>query len=239
MSNVTAKGRRAKGFVLVVGMMLAGAAWALDVKITPELEYVEVIHDGKVLRIQRIQDQSHKIEGGYAKTSRKCPPFCIQPIQIAPGVRTVGELEVLDFIQHQLIDGTGLLIDARTPTWHRKGTIPGSINIPFTVFEMTPEDPELIEAMERLGVIRRGEVPQWQRYVEGFGLLDGGLKNDIWDFTNAKELVLWCNGPWCGQSPRAIRALLKQGYPAERIHWYRGGMQMWQLFGLTTIVPEE
>ena len=232
------KGWWTKGFAVAAGLVLAGAAWALDVKITPDLDYVEVIHNGKVLRIERIQDQSHKIEGGFAKTSRKCPPFCIQPIQIAPGVRTVGELEVLDFIQHQLLDGTGLLIDTRTPAWHQKGTIPGSINIPFTVFEMSADDPELIEAMERLGVTERGEVPQWQRYVEGFGLLDGDLKNDVWDFSNAKEIVLWCNGPWCGQSPRAIRALLKQGYPPERIHWYRGGMQLWQLFGLTTVVPE-
>jgi len=51
--------------------------------------------------------------------------------------------------------------------------------------------------------------------------------------------VLWCNGPACGQSPRAIRGLLKVGYPADRIYYYRGGMQMWQLWGLTTVIPGE
>ncbi len=227
------------GLSALMGLALGTSAWALDVKITPELDYVEVLHEGRVVRVQRIQDQDHRIKGGYTKTSRRCPPFCIQPIEVAPGVRTLGELEVLDFLQQEVMDGTGVLIDARTPPWHRKGTIPGSVNIPFTVFEMSADEPELIEAMERLGVVEREDVPPWQRYAEGLGLLNGELKNDVWDFTNAKHIVLWCNGPWCGQSPRAIRALLEHGYPAERIGWYRGGMQLWQLFGLTTIVPEE
>jgi hypothetical protein len=55
----------------------------------------------------------------------------------------------------------------------------------------------------------------------------------------AKDLVLWCNGPACGQSPRAIRGLLDVGYPGEKISYYRGGMQMWQLWGLTTVVPRQ
>jgi len=49
--------------------------------------------------------------------------------------------------------------------------------------------------------------------------------------------VLFCNGPWCDQSPRAIRGLRKIGYPADKLHYYRGGMQDWLIMGLTTIVP--
>ena len=69
--------------------------------------------------------------------------------------------------------------------------------------------------------------------------MGGDLKNDTWDFTNAKKLVLWCNGMWCGQSPRAIKGLLGQGYPAHKLFYYRGGMQAWQSLGLTVTLPEE
>ena len=58
-----------------------------------------------------------------------------------------------------------------------------------------------------------------------------------WDYQQARTLALWCNGPWCDQSPRAIRALLKLGYPAAKLKYYRGGMQEWKLLGLTTVVP--
>jgi len=33
--------------------------------------------------------------------------------------------------------------------------------------------------------------------------------------------------------------LIKLGYPEEKMKYYRGGMQAWQLLGLTTIVPEK
>jgi rhodanese-related sulfurtransferase len=52
-----------------------------------------------------------------------------------------------------------------------------------------------------------------------------------------KKRVFWCSEPACGQSPRAIKGLLKTGYPSEQILYYRGGMQMWQLWGLTTVMP--
>jgi rhodanese-related sulfurtransferase len=74
--------------------------------------------------------------------------------------------------------------------------------------------------------------------MQELGLSDNRYLTDSWDFTDAKTLVIWCNGPACGQSPRAIEGLLKAGYPADKILYYRGGMQMWQLWGLTTVVPE-
>lgn len=49
----------------------------------------------------------------------------IQPITIAPGVRTVGELEVIEHIR----DG-GTLIDTRSPQAHAQTTIPTAINVP-------------------------------------------------------------------------------------------------------------
>ena len=48
-----------------------------------------------------------------------------------------------------------------------------------------------------------------------------------------REVVLFCNGPWCGQSPTAIRRMIEAGYPAEKISYYRWGMQGWRMLGLT------
>lgn len=216
---------------------VVGTGFAMEVKLTPTQGHVEVIHDGDVVKVQRIQDQNHQLNGGFAKTSRKCPPFCIQPMLVAPGVRTVGELDIFGFMEKQLLDGTGLIVDARTSAWHMRGTIPGSINIPFTTFKLDAHESQLIEAMKKLGVRPRGKVNGLARNLEKIGLLSDDLRNDDWDFEGAKELILWCNGPWCGQSPRAINLLIKLGYPAEKLYYYRGGMQMWQLFGLTTVIP--
>jgi rhodanese-related sulfurtransferase len=49
--------------------------------------------------------------------------------------------------------------------------------------------------------------------------------------------VFYCNGAWCGQSPTNIKTLLMLGYPANKIKWYRGGMQDWRMLGLTTVPP--
>jgi rhodanese-related sulfurtransferase len=138
-------------------------------------------------------------------------------------------------------EGQGVMVDARTPSWHEKGTIPGSINIPFTVFEAEPDDPTLQEAFKQLRVKHRDDVGAVTRAMEKFfallGWFGADMKNDNWDFTMAKDVVLWCNGPWCGQSPHAIKAMLAQGYPAEKIRYYRGGMQMWKVLGLTVVAP--
>jgi rhodanese-related sulfurtransferase len=39
--------------------------------------------------------------------------------------------------------------------------------------------------------------------------------------------IMFCNGPQCPQSPRAIRQLLDAGYPAQALAYYRGGMHDW------------
>ncbi len=215
-----------------------GSALALDVNITQDMSYVTIDSNGKTVRIQRIQDQSNHLTGGFAKTSRKCPPFCIQPMIVAPGVTTFGELEVISFINDYVKTNKGLLIDARTPSWHAKGTIPGSINIPFTIFTLSRNDKQLISAMKKFGVERRktNTSGYWSDLKDVVGI--GEKSNPYWDYSSAKNLLLWCNGMWCGQSPRAIQGLLKLGYPAEKLHYYRDGMQGWQILGLTVSIPE-
>ncbi|MDQ7074083.1 MAG: rhodanese-like domain-containing protein [Gammaproteobacteria bacterium] len=227
---------------MVAGVLLLlvsmGAVLALEVALTEEVDFVEVFHQDQLIRVQRIQDQGHQLSGSFSKTSRKCPPFCIQPELAAPGVITFSEIEIFNFMANQVRSETGLLVDARVPAWFQQGTIPSSINIPFTVFSLPADAPELVRAMHRFGVTRRGQVGGLKRQLERWGLMDGDRKTDHWDFVAAKEVVFWCNGPWCSQSPRAIRGLLALGYPADKIFYYRGGMQMWQILGLTTVVPK-
>ena len=215
-----------------------GSALALDVNITQDMSYVALDNNGSTVRIQRIQDQSNHLTGGFAKTSRKCPPFCIQPMIVAPGITTFGELEVIQFIKDYVKTNKGLLIDARTPSWHAKGTIPGSVSVPFTTFSLSRNDKQLISAMKIFGVERR-KTSTSGYWTDLKDLLSIEKKpNPYWDYSSAKNLLLWCNGMWCGQSPRAIHGLLKLGYPAEKLHYYRDGMQGWQILGLTVSLPE-
>jgi rhodanese-related sulfurtransferase len=48
----------------------------------------------------------------------------VQPIELAPGVRTIGELELADHLKHHRP-----LIDTRQPHFHRDATIPGARGI--------------------------------------------------------------------------------------------------------------
>jgi len=224
------------------GFLLNTNAVALDVKLTDYLAYLEVDHNGEQVRIQRVQDTSNVLQDGFAKTSRKCPPFCIQPMKVAAGVSTVGEAEIFRFMERELADGNGMIVDARTASWYQKGTIPGSVNIPFTEFVGDEDAAETVSALEKLGGVQRGDVSwvtrSFEKLMATLGLFGSDQKTDRWDFSDAKQVVFWCNGPWCGQSPRAINGLLSHGYPPEKVYYYRGGMQMWKVLGLTVVMPE-
>ncbi|MCO6383738.1 MAG: rhodanese-like domain-containing protein [Vannielia sp.] len=147
--------------------------------------------------------------------AQNCPPACIQPNEAAEGVKTVGELEVISFLEGEVANGTGLLLDSRMPETFLKGTIPGAVNVPYSTLD--PKNPYRDEILKALGAV---ELP------------GGGL-----DFAGAMELTMFCSGPWCDQSARAISNLASAGYPAEKLSYYRGGLQVWSLLGLTVAQP--
>ncbi len=188
----------------------------VKVKITPKLSNIKIAGHN----LKRNQNQKNTIKPAFKKTSRKCPPFCIRPWSVAPDVETVAELEVIYYAK---LAGDGdkniLIVDARTPDWAKRGTIVTSINIPFTMLVTSKgaNDVTISEALESFGAVENDD--------------------SSWDFSDAKTLVLFCNGMWCGQSPLAIKALLKLGYPANRLKYYRGGMQSWETLGLPTVKP--
>lgn len=171
----------------------------MPVGITRDMPSVTIETASGPSEISRIQDTENELSGEWARTSRPCPEFCIQPMHVAEGVTTIGELELLDL----LADPDAVVVDSRTPDWFQGGTIPGAISMPYT---------EMTDHLAELGC---------------------EIDFDGWDCANARDVALFCNGIWCGQSPSAIRAMIDAGYPAERIFWYRGGMQVWRLLGLT------
>ncbi len=203
-------------WILAGALTSPGLANALEVNLTPELPYVDIEYEGHQIRIERNQDTEHQLDNSFTKTSRPCPPFCIHPMKAAVGVETVGELELLDFLIAKVRTGQGMLIDSRLPEWYRKGTIPGAVNIPWTILSAGPDNPHTAKILTALGAVE-----------------DGGQ----WDFRSALPLMMFCNGPWCDQSPRAIKNLIALGYPPEKLYYYRGGMQLWLLLGLTTVIP--
>ena len=88
-----------KHILTVVAAITLGAPalnQAAEVNITGDVESVVVRHGDKDVNIMRNQNQKNTVNPAFAKTSRKCPPFCIQPATLAPGVETIAELEMLD-----------------------------------------------------------------------------------------------------------------------------------------------
>jgi hypothetical protein len=67
----------------------------------------------------------------------------------------------------------------------------------------------------------------------------GCKKNrDSYDCKEAKKVYGFCNGPVCPQSPLAMTAMVKKGFPPEKIYYYRGGMLDWEALGLTIEVDK-
>ncbi len=139
----------------------------------------------------------------------------IAPIKIAEGIDTYGELEVIEYMKKAQTNKNMLLVDARMEPWYLKGTIPTSVNMSFKAFNPKSADFEIV--------------------IENTGI---ELEDGVYDFSNAKTLLLFCNATWCPQSSWAIENLIKIGYPKEKLKWYRAGMYGWTILNLTTIVPE-
>lgn len=182
------------------------------VKITPDIAYLMVYHKGKAVRVHRIQDVKHRLTGEYDKITRMCPGQCIQPISIDKGVKTLGEVEVVDFLKNRVNQNKGLIVDVRPQDFYMRETIPSSVNIPYTLHANTKVMEKLFST---LGMKKQ--------------------KDNSWDGSKAMEIIFFCDGLWSDKAPQMIEAFIKKGYPTEKIKYYRGGFQMWKVLGFTTI----
>ena len=146
----------------------------------------------------------------------------IQPINFNENIKTVGELEVLDFLKNKVSREPEkfALVDSRPFDWYQKMTIPGAVNVPYDELEIN-------------------EVVSQKDFESNLAKLGLKIKNKKIDTTNAKTIILFCNGPWCTQSSQKIKKLIEFGYPQDKIFWYRGGIQSWTSMSLTVVNPGE
>ncbi len=194
---------------LGAALSLSSAVHA-EVKIAPGLSSFTVMHEGEEVEIKRAQDQEHQIHPLYALTARGMPqpmhPFAPHPVE------TLGEREFVDYMMQAQQDDNIMIVDTRTIGWHVRLTIPGAKSYPYTMMD---------DAGDR----------DWA--LDDFGVVKTGTEE--YDFSKAKTLAMFCNGYWCGQTPAMIRKLLEVGYPAEKLKYYRGGMQAWTSLGFTVV----
>jgi len=195
--------------------LVASSAAAQDVRITTFKNDSQFTLNGRTFTITRNQDAAATLNGDFARTSRACPPHCIQPMTLEDGVTTLGEVEVLAFLENEVSDRRGLLLDTRSPDEFARGSIPGAVNVPFMT--LAPENRYRGDILQALGAVSNA---------------DGSM-----DFTNAMSLALFSGGNWSSDAPRGIDNLLAAGYPPENLFYYRGGMQAWMHVGLTVHLP--
>ena len=126
---------------------------------------------------------------------------------LQPLVPLVGVRPVTEIeVLQALNDPDTMVIDMRDEDEPLEATIPNSYHIPFN---------ELEDRMNELGCTRQGKGP--------------------WDCSQAPQVVAFCNGPVCPQSPVGIASMVRAGFPVSRIAYYRGGMMDWEALGLTTV----
>ncbi|MGD8910463.1 MAG: hypothetical protein PVI92_14055 [Chromatiales bacterium] len=71
-----------------------GFAEAEVIDLTAEKSFPHIIHEGRSVKAQRVQEPDDKFKGSFATTVPKCPPFSIQPEQVDPRVTTAAKLEL-------------------------------------------------------------------------------------------------------------------------------------------------
>jgi rhodanese-related sulfurtransferase len=215
VNNNRAGGKKMRKITFLLAFMLtiATAGKYDKVKITPDMAYIYVYHKGKAVKVHRIQDTKHKLTGDYAKTFR--PGKDIQPIKMNSKIQTIGEVELLQFMQRKVNKKRGILVDVRTKAYYRKESIPSAVNIPARV----KDNPAKLEKILKIFGAKRGA--------------DGSL-----DTSHVLDITFYCHGLWCSKSSEFIDKLLEVGYPADKILYYRGGFQMWKILGFTTVTNQ-
>ena len=221
--------------IIVGSLVLSASLFAVDLQNEGvQVNYKNSKDEVKTIVVKREKNDSCKdvgfdpkvVYGGTGQASDSVSADCkrafvtymgkISPIKYSDKVETFGEVEVLDFIEKAKNNTNMMLVDSRTENWFYHETIPSAVNIPYIYLKQSQYPDEFEEYVEMLGVKK---------------------VNGKYDFKNAKTILMFCNGAWCGQSPESMKALTAIGYPEEKLKWYRGGMQSWLSLGLTTVKP--
>jgi rhodanese-related sulfurtransferase len=168
------------------------------------------IFNGERVKISRENREIARYAERFAAAGGGCGAPCIVPMQVAEGVKTLAETEVLEFLVKQVAGNAGLMVDARMPAERALGFIPGTVSLPYTT--LGPGNDFKKDILRALGA----------REFDG-----------VFNFTDARKLLVYDNGPSTDDAGTLVRHLLDQGYPPELIHYYRGGMQVWAVLGFS------
>jgi hypothetical protein len=168
------------------------------------------IFNGEQITIARDTQDSVQIAQTFVSADASCGGPCIAPMQVAQGVETLGEAEVLEFLVTQVATGRGLMVDARAPADRAKGFIPGTVSLPHNTL--------LAQNSYRKDILLA---------------LGARSYEDVFNFTDARSLLVYDNGPSSDDAGQLVANLLDAGYPPEMIRYYRGGMQVWSVLGFS------
>ena len=171
---------------------------------------VSFIFNGDRVKIGRDNTQAARFAAVFASKGAPCGAACIAPMQVAEGITTFDETQVLDFLVETVGSDQGLLVDARMPQERARGFIPGSVSLPYSV--MGNDNAYTGDILEALGA----------RQFDG-----------VFNFADVRDLLIYDTGPSANEAGDLIVGLLAVGYPADKIKYYRGGMQVWSVLGFS------
>lgn len=169
---------------------------------------VSFIFNGERIKIDRENGQAARFAATFASTGETCGAACIAPMQVAEGVMTFDEVQVLAFLVDVVADNQGLMVDARGPADRARGFIPGSVSLPHST--LGAENGYRADILSALGARE----------------LDGAL-----NFADVRTLLVYDTGPSSNDAGLLVQSLLAVGYPTDKIKYYRGGMQVWSVLG--------
>lgn len=170
------------------------------IDITPQLSSIRTLHQDTEVLIQRKPESE----------THSCPPFCLQPMRIE-GVTTIGELEVLAFIEQKNKHKLRLLLDVRENQAYREATIPSAINLPLSMFNE--------------------KNPYYSKILK---LLGAKKMNEKWYFKQAHTLLIFGQSFMTSEARELIEHLIELNYPRDKLLYYRAGMEGWRRSGLST-----
>ncbi|UWR22188.1 rhodanese-like domain-containing protein [Sulfitobacter sp. S190] len=187
--------------------LLPAFGWAADSYAQAQASF---IFNGARITIAPGNPQAGMYAARFAALPPVCEPACLSTGPAAKDVETVDEAAVLAFLVEVVGQNDGLMVDARMPQGRAAGFIPGSVSLPHET--VAADNRYRDEILKALGV----------RVFE-----------DLYNFSDAQALVVFDAGPTQNDAQKLIGNLLAAGYPPQKIRYYRGGMQVWSVLGLT------
>jgi len=150
-----------------------------------------------------------KVNGEDFKITRQMTKCAKNKGWLQPLIPVKGVNPVTEMeVLQSMNDSQFMLLDMRAQDHFVEGTIPGAKNIPYTEVSMR---------LDEMGCKKEGTK---------------------WNCDSAKKVVAFCNGPVCPQSSIAMKASVREGFPAEKFYYYRGGMLDWSALGFPIVEPD-